>query len=113
MARFFPGAKASVSVIVIRPSRRSATRLRRPSATLPPPVSNALRRAAGFVGKNKVGLVLLDVEHEAMPFGRIGNLPVGFLAKLGGDRDIALLKDTEKRVLLPFRRLEAAVGFGA
>src|SRR6478609_2791361 len=57
MARFFPGANASVSVMVIRPSRRSATRLRRPSATLPPPVSNALRRAAGFVGRNKVGLV--------------------------------------------------------
>ena len=56
---------------------------------------------------------LLDVEHEAMPFGRIGNLPVGFLAKLGGDREIALLKDPEKRVLLPFRRLEAAVGCGA
>src|SRR6476659_3585938 len=55
---------------------------------------------------------LLDVEHEAMPFGRIGNLPVGFLAKLGGDREIALLKDPEKRVLLPFRRLEAAVGCG-
>src|SRR6476646_6231873 len=36
---------------------QTATRLRRPSATLPPPVSIALRRAAGFVGKNKVGLV--------------------------------------------------------
>src|ERR1700730_4296366 len=44
---------------------------------------------------------LLDVEHEAMPFGRIGNLPVGFLAKLGGDREIALLKDPEKRGAAP------------
>jgi len=55
---------------------------------------------------------LLDVEHEAVPFGRIGSLAVGFLAKLGSDGEITLLEDPEKRVLLPFGRLEAPVGCG-
>jgi hypothetical protein len=44
------------------------------------------------------------VEHEAVPFGRIGNLAGGFLVKLGSDGEIALLEEPEKRVLLPFGR---------
>jgi len=47
-----------------------------------------------------------------VPFGRIGNLAVGFLAKLRSDGEITLLEDPEKRVLLPFWRLEAPVGCG-
>ena len=55
----------------------SATRLRRPSATLPPPVSNALRRAAGFVGRNKAPI------HRQELLERIG-LP--HLVDRGGGR---------------------------
>src|ERR1700686_2899063 len=36
---------------------------------------------------------LFDGGHEAMPSGRFAILAGGFLAKLGGDREIALLKD--------------------
>ena len=38
-----PGANASVSVMLSRPWRRSATRLRRPLATLPPQQGQVLK----------------------------------------------------------------------
>ena len=51
---------------------------------------------------------LLDVEHEAVPFGRIGNLALGFLAKLRSDGEITLLEEPGKTGAAPIRAPRSA-----
>ena len=44
------------------------------------------------------------MEDKPLPFVGIDRLPLGFLEKLFGKREIALLQQPEEGVLLPFRR---------
>ena len=53
------------------------------------------------------------MEDKPLPFVGIDRLPLGFLEKLFGKREIALLQQPEEGVLLPFRSVEAPVGLGA
>jgi hypothetical protein len=100
--------------MLIRPSCRSESRLRAPSARLIPPVSNARLSAAGFVrkvvdGRHRVD-ELSEVELEA-PLLR-GVLPVGLLGllqqELGGEQ-VRLLERLVEGVLLPVGRREPLV----
>jgi hypothetical protein len=54
----------------------------------------------------------LPMEDKPLPFVGIDRLPLGFLEKLFGKREIALLEQPEEGVLLPFRSVEAPVGLG-
>jgi len=56
---------------------------------------------------------LPEMEDKPLPFVGINRLPLGFLEKLFGKREIALLQQPEEGVLLPFRSVEAPVGLGA
>ena len=53
------------------------------------------------------------MEDKPLPFVGIDRLPLGFLEKLFGKREIAPLQQPEEGVLLPFRSVEAPVGLGA
>src|ERR1700733_13090913 len=52
---------------------------------------------------------LPEMEDELLPFGRIDGLPLGFLEKMSGKREIVLLQQPEEGVLLPFESVEAPV----
>jgi hypothetical protein len=56
---------------------------------------------------------LPEMEDKPLPFVGIDSLPLGFLEKLFGKREITLLQQPEEGVLLPFRSVEAPVGLGA
>ena len=53
---------------------------------------------------------LPEMEDKPLPFVGIDRLPLGFLEKLFGKREITLLQQPEEGVLLPFRSVEAPVG---
>ena len=83
-ARLRPGAKAVASTMLSRPSFRSCSRLRAPSARLAPPVSMARRSAAGLDSSSSDGLIASTNwrrwKFEALPLGLVHVLRLALLA---------------------------------
>ena len=78
---------------------------------------NALRSAGG-IGRQEQGRArridqLAQVECQAASLIRIEGLVVGLPQQMVGRRDVDLLEQTKIGVLLPFRGVKPAVGFGA
>src|SRR6187549_3224 len=117
MARFLPGANAAVSVMLSRPWQRIVQKVAEPVGNAATPRLPCLAERRG-IGRQKRGGAyrvekLPQMEDKPLPFVGINCLPLGFLEKLFGKREITLLQQPEEGVLLPFRSVEAPVGLGA